>query len=98
MIHRLEVVTLLCIMGVEVNRRFSASPLRCGSVLSMRREMIAERCQQERTELPLGPVQPGQIILFKQSRKKTLRQILGFMDIIAFAADKNVKRVPVTAA
>jgi len=54
MIGRLQVVTLLCIMGVKVNRRSSAAPFRCGRVPPVSREMIAERRQQERTEPALG--------------------------------------------
>ena len=56
MIGQLEVVTFPGVIGVKVNGRFSSAPFRRGGVLSVRREVIAERCQQERAKPTLGPV------------------------------------------
>src|SRR5258707_7950147 len=69
----------LCVTGIEVNRRFSTAPLRCPGVLSMRRKMIAERCQQERTEPTLSRIHMLQTRLLQKMKKEALRQILSIL-------------------
>ena|SRR5438132_6284016 len=89
-------VTLLGIMSVKVNRWFSSTPLRGERVLSIRREMIAKRCQQERTEPTLGRIHASQTLLLQKVKKKALRQILGILVGKTGEQAKLVERKPIT--
>ena len=57
------------------------------------------QCRQyERTKTALLPVHLLQRLALEHKVKKTLRQILGLVDIVSSMAHESIDRIPITAA
>src|ERR1043166_2167702 len=61
-------------------------------------EKAFKRDQQERAKLSFLLCGGSQIILFEQSREKTLREVFGISRAVAGAARVSVERIPISAA
>jgi hypothetical protein len=61
-------------------------------------EVVLERGEQERPELPLESVHTRKRALLQQMEEKPLSQILGIVRGVPAPASKHVERIPIGAA
>src|ERR1700756_996309 len=62
------------------------------------REVVLERRQQKRSELPFEPVDTSKRSVFQQVQEKTLGQVLGVFRGVPASAGGHVEGVPINAA
>src|ERR1700756_961750 len=61
------------------------------------REVVLERRQQKRSELPFEPVDTSKRSVFQQVQEKTLGQVLGVFRGVPASASEHVEWIPINA-
>jgi hypothetical protein len=68
---------LLGLFCIQTNEFFVPSSFKAAGTVKLIREVVLERRQQKRSELPFEPVDTSKRSVFQQVQEKTLGQVLG---------------------